>query len=137
MSDKPKSLSEIDFKPAGKVFPSPVDWRDHFIYFLLVDRFNNGDKNIPAYDPASAVNDRTDSDGEKWQGGTLKGVTDGLDYMKDLGCTAIWLSPVFRNRKKMNTYHGYAIQNFLDVDPRFGTIIDLQNLVQTAHKKDM
>jgi glycosidase len=137
MSDKLKSLSEIDFTPAGKIFPSPSDWRDHFIYFLLVDRFNNGDKNIPAYDPASAVNDRDDSEGEQWQGGTLKGITDKLDYIKDLGCTAIWLSPIFRNRKEINTYHGYAIQNFLDVDPRFGTIKDLQKLVQTAHKKGM
>ena len=135
MSDKPKSLSEIDFTPAGGVFPSPVDWRDQFVYFLLVDRFSNGDKNIPAYDPDAAVNDRVDSDGEQWQGGTLKGITERLDYIKNLGCTVIWLSPIFRNRKGMNTYHGYAIQNFLDVDPRFGTIKDLQKLVQTAHKK--
>jgi glycosidase len=137
MSDKLKSLSEIDFTPAGKVFPSPSDWRDQFIYFLLIDRFNNGDKKIPAYDPAVAVNDRADSDGEQWQGGTLNGIKNRLDYIKNLGCTAIWLSPVFRNRKEMNTYHGYAIQNFLDVDPRFGTITDLQKLVQTAHKKGM
>jgi glycosidase len=137
MSDKLRSLSGIDFKPRNKVFPSPADWRDHFIYFLLVDRFSNGDKKIPAYDPASAVNDRDDSYGEQWQGGTLNGVTNRLDYIKNLGCTTVWLSPVFRNRKEMNTYHGYAIQNFLDLDPRFGTRKDLQKLVQTAHKKDM
>lgn len=68
MSEKLKRLSEIDFTPAGKVFPSPSDWRDQFIYFLLIDRFSNGDKKIPAYDPATAVNDRDDSDGEQWQG---------------------------------------------------------------------
>jgi glycosidase len=137
MFDKPKSIYEIDFKPQDKVFPSPADWRDQFIYFLLVDRFNNGDKKIPAYKPGNFVKKRNDSDGEKWQGGTLKGIMDRLDYIKNLGCTAIWLSPVFKNRKEMNTYHGYAIQNFLDIDPRFGTIEDLQKLVQTAHKKEM
>lgn len=132
-----KSLSEIDFKPKNKVFPSPLDWRDQFIYFLLVDRFSNGKKNIPAYNSNTALENRDDLDGEKWQGGTLKGIMDKLDYIKNLGCTAIWLSPIFKNRKEMNTYHGYAIQNFLDVDPRFGTIKDLQKLVQEAHKKDM
>ncbi len=137
MSDIFKSLSEIDFKFKNKAFPSPIDWRDHFIYFLLVDRFNNGDKKIPAYNPTTAIHNRDDSEGEKWQRGTLKGIIDKLDYIKNLGCTAIWLSPVFKNRKEMNTYHGYAIQNFLDIDPRFGTIKDLQKLVQTAHKKDM
>ncbi|HHT9120772.1 MAG TPA: alpha-amylase family glycosyl hydrolase [Candidatus Hypogeohydataceae bacterium YC41] len=137
MPDTPKSLSEVDFKPAGKVFLSPADWRDQFIYFLLVDRFNNGDKEIPPFNPETTPIGRDDSEGEKWQGGTLKGVTDKLDYIKELGCTAIWLSPVFKNRKELDTYHGYGIQNFLDIDPRFGTLKDLQDLVKKAHKKGM
>lgn len=137
MPDKPKSLSDISFKPAGKVFPSPSDWRDQFIYHLLVDRFNSGNKNIPLYDLATTPTGRDDSEGEKWQGGTLQGITDRLDYIKNLGCTAIWLSPVFKNRKEMNTYHGYAIQNFLDIDPRFGTLKDLQKLVKESHKRGM
>jgi glycosidase len=132
-----KSLSEINFKPAGKVFPSPVDWRDQFIYFLLVDRFNNGEENIPPYNPDEIPAGRDDSEGEKWQGGTLKGITEKLDYIKELGCTTLWLSPIFKNRMEKNTYHGYGIQNFLDVDPRFGTSKDLQKLVKEAHKRHM
>lgn len=137
MPKKPKSLSEIDFRPMGRVFPSPSDWRDQFIYHLLVDRFNSGEPNIPPYNSDTTPIGRDDSEGEKWQGGTLKGITYKLDYIKNLGCTAIWLSPVFKNRIETDTYHGYGIQNFLDVDPRFGTLKDLQELVKEAHKKGM
>lgn len=137
MPNKPKSLKEINFNPQGGVFPSPSDWRDQFIYHLLVDRFNNGKPDIPPYNPDTSAVGRDDSEGEKWQGGTLKGITDKLDYIKNLGCAAIWLSPIFKNRKEADTYHGYGIQNFLDVDPRFGTLKDLQRLVKEAHKKDM
>ncbi len=137
MPDKPNSLIEVHFDPQGKVFPSPSDWRDQFIYFLLVDRFHNGRKNIPPYDPETIPVGRDDSEGENWQGGTLKGVIDRLDYIKGLGCTAVWLSPIFKNRSEMNTYHGYGIQNFLDIDPRFGTVKDLQKLVKEAHRRNM
>lgn len=137
MPDMPKSLSEIDFKPAGRVFPSPTDWRDQFIYHLLVDRFNSGKSDIPPYNADKTPVGRDDSEGEKFQGGTLKGITEKLDYIKGLGCTAIWLSPIFKNRKETNTYHGYGIQNFLDIDPRFGTVKDLQNLVKEAHGRGM
>jgi glycosidase len=137
MPDKPNSLIEVHFDPQGKVFPSPSDWRDQFIYFLLVDRFHNGRKNIPPYDPETTPVGRDDSEGENWQGGTLKGVIDRLDYIKGLGCTVVWLSPIFKNRSEMNTYHGYGIQNFLDIDPRFGTVKDLQKLVKEAHRRNM
>lgn len=137
MPGEPKNLSEIDFRPSGEVFPSPADWRDQFIYFLLVDRFHSGQRNIPAYVPGQTPIGRDDPEGERWQGGTLKGVTDQLDYIKGLGCTALWLSPIFKNRKEADTYHGYGIQNFLAIDPRFGTTRDLQNLVKEAHKRGM
>ncbi len=128
-----EDTKKVDFKPRGDVFSSPADWRDQFIYHLMVDRFNNGDEKAPAYEPGLAQ-DREDSEGEKWQGGNLKGVSKKLDYIRGLGCTAIWLSPVFKNRDAENTYHGYGIQNFLEVDPRFGSSKDLRDLVKKAHK---
>ena len=124
----------IDFRPRGEVYPSPSDWRDQFIYHLMVDRFNDGVEKRPAYEPG-LLQDRDDSEGDRWQGGTLRGVSKKLDYIKGLGCTAIWLSPIFRNRDAENTYHGYGTQSFLEVDPRFGTKKDLQDLVRKAHKK--
>jgi hypothetical protein len=85
MPDKPKSLIEVHFDPQGKVFSYPSDWRDQFIYFLPVDRFNSAEKNIPLYDPVTTPVGRDDSEGENWQGGTLKGVIDRLDYIKENG----------------------------------------------------
>jgi glycosidase len=119
------------------ISPSPSDWRDQFIYFLLVDRFNDGNRNIPPYNPETTPADRIDEEGDQWQGGTLKGITDRLDYIRGLGCTTLWLSPIFKNRQELNTYHGYGIQNFLDIDPRFGTLEDLQGLVDEAHQRGM
>lgn len=138
MSNKVKSINELDFTPQGKVFPSPREWRDQFIYFLLVDRFDNNQNNIPPYDPASAPRGRDPEQGRLFQGGNLKGIIRRLDYIQNLGCTAIWLSPIFKNRQEFNdTYHGYGIQNFLEVDQRFGTLEDLQELVRQAHARGM
>jgi glycosidase len=107
-------------------FPSPEDWRDVWIYFLLVDRFRN-DKGPPRQPPWDGVYGG-------FQGGTLAGVRASLDYLRDLGAGAIWLSPVFRNPQwDEGAYHGYGIQDFLSVDPRFGTADDLHTLVEDAH----
>ena len=73
----------------------------------------------------------------RYQGGTLAGVISKLDYLRDLGVTTVWLSPVFRQRGHLDTYHGYGIQDFLDVDPRFGSRTDLVELVRQAHDRGM
>jgi glycosidase len=65
-------------------------------------------------------------------GGTFQGIQSQLSYIKNLGCTTIWLSPVFENYEE--SYHGYAIRNFLNTDSRFGTIEELKALVAEAHK---
>lgn len=95
-------------------FPSPADWRDKWIYFLMVDRFNN-----PQAPPHF-----TPFDGQfgVFQGGTLNGVRQQLTYLQQLGVGAIWLSPVLKNcQYNPGTYHGYGIQDFLQVDPRFAS----------------
>jgi len=138
MAQRVESVSELDFAPKGEVFPSPRDWRDQFIYFLLVDRFDNNKHNVPAYDPATAPKGRDPTQGTTFQGGNLKGVLRRLNYIQSLGCTAVWVSPIFRNRQERNdSYHGYGIQDFLEVDERFGTLQDLQNLVREAHARGM
>lgn len=132
------SVKELDFTPQGEVFPSPHDWRDLFIYFLLVDRFDNNQPDLPPYDPASTPKGRDPAQGAVFQGGNLKGITRRLDYIRGLGANAIWLSPIFKNRReKPDSYHGYGIQDFLEVDQRFGTREDLQDLVRQAHAKGM
>jgi len=134
MANRIKSAREVDFTPRGEVFSSPSDWRDVFIYFLFVDRFDNNGENLPAYDPSSAPKGRDPEQGKVFQGGNIKGIIRRLEYIHGLGAKAIWLSPVFKNRHERNdTYHGYGIQDFLEVDPRFGTVQDLQELVRQAH----
>jgi len=112
--------------------PSPVDWQDEILYFLLPDRFNDGKahtrplltrQTIAGYRSSSSRpnwnwHDWAES-GRRWQGGTIKGITDKLGYIKDLGATAIWVGPIFKQRPRLDTYHGYGIQDFLEVDPRF------------------
>jgi glycosidase len=134
----PQSVGQLDFTPENPVFSSPLDWRDQVIYFLLIDRFDNNAEDIPLYDPESVIPGRDTEQGHVFQGGNLKGIIRRLDYIKNLGATAVWISPVFKNRQeKDDTYHGYGIQNFLDVDPRFGTREDLRELVRQAHARNM
>lgn len=95
-------------------FPSPADWRDQWIYFLLVDRFNN-----PAAPPRFSPFDGAHG---VFQGGTFNGVREQLAYLQQLGVGAIWLSPVLKNcQYNPFTYHGYGIQDFLQIDPRFAS----------------
>ena len=132
---------DLEVPSDRKYFNCDREWREEFIYFLLVDRFDDGA-------PRAAVEtaDRTQGSGSLAQlgqfcGGKLKGVTKHLDYIQGLGCTAIWLSPIFENNgapdPASGNYHGYSIQNYMDVDPRFGTKQDLIDLVAAAHELEM
>ena len=100
--------------PVQYPFPSPTDWRDCWMYFLMLDRFANHQS-----PPKGAWNQRFD-----WrQGGTFKGITGQLDYLRDLGVKALWLSPVLKNPRPnwQFDYHGYNTQDFLNIDERFGS----------------
>jgi glycosidase len=131
------STHQLDFAPQQEVFSSPADWRDVFIYFLLVDRFDNNRRGLRPF-ADSSPRGREAAQGKIFQGGNLKGIQRRLNYIKGLGANAIWLSPVLKNRQeKADSYHGYGIQNFLEVDPRFGTLEDLQKLVREAHARGM
>ena len=69
--------------------------------------------------------------------GEIAGITSKLDYLRNLGITTLWVGPMFKQRAHLNTFHGYAIQDFLEVDSRFGTREDLVGLMDAAHGKDM
>lgn len=136
---------------ATEYFPElpPFDQRsiqDDLIYFIITDRFNNGE---PSNDRGGAEGDRLvhgfdPTDEKYYHGGDLKGVTDKLDYLADMGVTAIWLTPVFRNKWVMThdqwttaSYHGYWITDFTSVDPHLGSEDDLRELIDEAHKRNM
>jgi alpha-amylase len=126
----PTTVTELDLTPLpGKTyFNVDREWREEFIYFLLVDRFHDDQ-------PRSAAPQTGRSSGiaapNDFYGGKIKGITQHLDYIAGLGCTAIWLSPVFENNPK--SYHGYDINNYLAIDPHFGSKQDLVDLVAAAH----
>jgi len=100
--------------PVRYPFPSPIDWRDCWMYLLMIDRFAN-----PQASPNSAWNEQYDYR----QGGTFKGVTAQLDYLQELGVKALWLSPLLKNPRPnwQYNYHGYDTQDFLHIDERFGS----------------
>jgi len=119
---------------------------DEIVYFVLADRFENGD---PANDRGGLSGGRLQTGFDPaakgfYHGGDLKGLTRRLDYIAGLGATAIWLGPVYRNKpvqgppgRESAGYHGYWITDFTDVDPHFGTREDLKRLVDAAHAKGM
>jgi len=92
INDKPRKLSDVDFTPLVEVSPSPEDWRDQVIYFLLVDRFNNPNiKGVP-FKEGPHEEQRDLEEGKKWQGGNLRGVTEKLGYIQNLGATLYGLT---------------------------------------------
>ncbi|HEY2685022.1 MAG TPA: alpha-amylase family glycosyl hydrolase [Steroidobacteraceae bacterium] len=119
---------------------------DEIIYFLLPDRFENGD---PSNDRGGIAGNRLQNgfdpaDKGFYHGGDLKGVEKRLDYLGALGVTAIWLAPVFANQPVQGTaghesagYHGYWITDFTRVDPHFGDNAELKVLIDAAHQRGM
>ena len=98
MSIAPDTVDNLNFIPQQELHSSPVDWRDQVIYFLLVDRFDDN-KEHEAFSETTLHIVPDPDEGRFFQGGNLKGVTRRLDYLKNLGCTTVWLSPIFRNRQ--------------------------------------
>ncbi|MFJ4341338.1 pullulanase-type alpha-1,6-glucosidase [Streptomyces sp. NPDC088915] len=126
--------------------PARQDLTREQFYFVLPDRFANGDA---SNDRGGLTGSRTrtgfdPTDKGFYQGGDLKGLTRRLDYIKGLGTTAIWMAPIFKNRPVQGEgenasagYHGYWITDFTRVDPHFGTNADLERLIAAAHAKGM
>lgn len=105
------------------------------IYLLMPDRFANGD---PENDDMPGMKEKADRKNPNGRhGGDLKGVIDNLDYIDDMGFTALWLNPFQENNNPDYSYHGYAITDFYNTDPRMGTNKDFLQLVEMCHEKDM
>lgn len=105
------------------------------LYLIMPDRFADGNpdnnSNINLKNDVKA--DRSNPNGR--HGGDIKGITDHLDYIENLGVTAIWVNPVLTNDMPGGTYHGYATTDYYNIDPRFGTNQEWYNLVDQCHKR--
>jgi glycosidase len=104
------------------------DWRDEVIYQVLVDRFANGDLNNDYNVRPGAL--------ARFQGGDWQGIIDHLDYIKELGVTTLWISPVVKNVETdadVDSYHGYWAQDLTQTNPHFGDLAQLRRLTAAAH----
>ena len=119
----------------GKSFAQGVNSQD-LVYLLMPDRFSNGDQ---TNDKIAGLRDQTLNRDSMFHrhGGDLQGVINHLDYLKDLGVTAVWMTPVFENNMPDRTEHGYAITNHYKIEPRFGSAEKYQQLSNELHKRGM
>ena len=109
---------------------------DEILYFFLPDRFALDPKQARPLNPVGYDPKKPDF----YNGGTLRGARQRLDYLRQLGVTAIWIGPVFKNmpiKGDMAGYHGYWITDFTDIDPHLGTKSDFAALVRAAHARRM
>jgi len=107
---------------------------DDVIYLIMPDRFANGDPGNDEPPEFPGSHDR--SKARAYHGGDLHGIRQHLDYLKDLGVTMLWLTPIVKNGNAQS-YHGYGAVDLYAMDPHFGTLTDYQQLVQAAHKQHM
>jgi len=123
---------------AGELHVSSPDWRDQVIYFVMIDRFDDGDprnndQGQGEFDPRSNAH---------YSGGDLKGLTRRLDYIRELGPTAVWITPPVAHRwwdarANYGGYHGYWGDHFKRVDAHFGRLRDYRRLSRQLHQRGM
>ena len=121
-------------REVGSAVRKGFGWADN-IYLLMPDRFANGDLSNDDVDSMIEKVDRQNPNGR--HGGDLAGIEQHLDYLKNLGMTAIWLNPIFENNQPQYSYHGYAITDLYKVDPRLGSNEEFVHLVKQAHQKGL
>ncbi|GGM42196.1 hypothetical protein GCM10011351_30320 [Paraliobacillus quinghaiensis] len=132
---------QVEVKTRQSVGEEDFDWDESIIYFMLTDRFFDGD---------STNNDPygLDYDTEKrgaYQGGDFEGITEKLDYLDDLGVNTVWISPIVENighdvgtdqeGEPYYAYHGYWASNFGELNPHFGTMDEFHTLIDEAHDR--
>ena len=130
-----KVATQNPTSPAGVIYAnSRDDFRDESIYFVMTTRFYDGDSenNVQCWDGIQY----DDPDDPEWRG-DFKGLAEKLDYIKALGFTAIWITPVVENCSGYD-YHGYHALNFSKVDPRYeSSDFTYQDFINAAHAKGL
>src|SRR5690625_4685083 len=134
--------AEINVKPREISDPNDFDWDEAMIYFMLTDRFADGNK---------ANNTNIGHDPDKpghYHGGDFKGITDNIDYLDDLGINTIWITPIVENvyhdvayndsnanGVAYHGYHGYWAKDFEKLNPHLGTLDEFHELIDVAADK--
>ncbi len=136
LSRDKKILGEYSFefkaRQAGSANRPRFDARDA-IYLIMPDRFANGN---PDNDNIASMLEKADRNRPNGRhGGDIAGIRQHLDYIANIGFTALWINPLLENNMPRYSYHGYAITDFYAIDPRFGTLDDYRSLINEAHDK--
>ena len=105
------------------------------IYLIMPDRFANGDVSNDTHSAMKEKGNR-EIDGGR-HGGDIEGIINNLDYLEDLGITALWSTPLLEDNDAQHSYHGYAISDTYSIDPRYGSNEDYKRLAEEMHAKDM
>ena len=130
---KNKLTKTYELKPRATTTGAQGFNTSDVMYLIMPDRFANGDPSNDVWDNVPI--NRNDPVGR--HGGDLAGIEQHLDYLHDLGVTAIWLNPVLENKMPDASYHGYAITDFYRIDARFGSNDDYCRLIENAHRKSV
>lgn len=105
------------------------------IYLLMPDRFANGNPNNDSTNDTQEKGNRSEPGGR--HGGDIQGIINNLDYLKNLGVTAVWPTPLCEDNDERHSYHGYGQSDVYKIDPRYGTNEDYVRLSQELHKRGM
>ena len=125
-------------EPVGRLHVPSPDWRDQIVYFVMTDRFDDGD---PRNNDQGAGEFRAE-DGARYNGGDIVGLERRLDYIRGMGVTAVWITPPVANLwwdsvARYGGYHGYWAENFMAVDAHLGMLGDYQRLSKKIHGAGM
>ncbi|MBD1381691.1 type I pullulanase [Metabacillus arenae] len=138
--NKHEHEAKVEVKPRQAVGELDFDWDEARIYFLLTDRFYDGD---PSNNNPNGENYNT-SHPETYHGGDIEGITEKLDYLDELGINTIWITPIVDNidwdlrhdnEGHQYGYHGYWAKNFTKMDEHLGDQEDMKELISKAHDK--
>jgi glycosidase len=141
-------LSTISSQPTKKLLAKDLthyssrDIKDEVFYFVLPDRFSNGDTSNDNGSKTKIISQGGFDASNKmaFHGGDLPGLTAKLPYLENLGITAIWLTPILRNQAvqgDITGYHGYWVLDFTEIDPHLGSNADLKNFIAQAHQRNI
>jgi glycosidase len=136
--DKKKVVTTIDYELKERQYGSANRkgfTTEDVIYLLMPDRFANVYPGGDTHPETTEKADRSNPNGR--HGGDIHGIFEHFDYIKEVGATTIWTTPLLEDNEETYSYHGYAQSDLYKVDPRYGNIYYFQFLVQEAHRKGL
>ncbi|MCX8485692.1 MAG: alpha-amylase family glycosyl hydrolase, partial [Crocinitomicaceae bacterium] len=136
--DKKKEITHFDFKLEERMSNSAQ--RESYssadvVYLLMPDRFANANEGLDTHPDTKEVADRSNPGGR--HGGDIMGIIQHLNYIKELGATAIWTTPMLEDNEETYSYHGYAQSDLYKIAPRYGTNSWYKEMVLEAHRQGL